>query len=88
MTNEGKSSLLRSEDSAEADGKVIGQLIAEKLGVKCYDKELLTLAAKQSGLCEELFETHDENHKQFPLFSCDGYLLSGLHHLCLHGYAD
>ena len=30
------------------------------LGVKCYDKELLTEAAKHSGLCEELFETHDE----------------------------
>ena len=41
-------------------GKMIGQKIAEKLGVKCYDKELLTRAAKESGLCEELFETHDE----------------------------
>ena len=50
-------------------GKVIGQLIAEKLGVKCYDKELLTLAVKQSGLCEELFETYDEKPKAVSLFS-------------------
>ena len=50
-------------------GKVIGQLIAEKLGVKCYDKELLTLAAKQSGLCEELFETHDEKPTSSFLYS-------------------
>ena len=42
-----------------SNGKIIGQKIAEKLGVKCYDKELLNLAAKNSGLCEELFETHD-----------------------------
>lgn len=27
-------------------GKKIGETIAERLGVKCYDKELLTLAAK------------------------------------------
>ena len=28
---------------------------AEELGIKCYDKELLERAAKESGLCEELF---------------------------------
>lgn len=37
-------------------GKKIGEMLAEKLGVKCYDKELLAQAAKHSGLCEELFE--------------------------------
>ena len=42
-------------------GKQIGEKVAERLGVKCYDKELLALAAKNSGLCEELFETHDES---------------------------
>ena len=35
-------------------GKTIGKKVAEALGVKCYDKELLTEAAKHSGLCEEL----------------------------------
>ena len=34
--------------------------LAEELGIKCYDKELLDQAAKKSGLCRELFETHDE----------------------------
>ena len=38
-------------------GRHIGQKLAEEMGVKCYDKELLTLAAKKSGLCRELFET-------------------------------
>lgn len=50
-------------------GKVIGQKLAEKMGVKCYDKELLTLAAKESGLCEELFETHDEKPTSSFLYS-------------------
>ena len=41
-------------------GRLIGNRLAEKLNIKCYDKELLTLAAKKSGLCEEIFESHDE----------------------------
>lgn len=50
-------------------GKMIGQKIAGKLGVKCYDRELLTKAAKESGLCEELFETHDEKPTSSFLYS-------------------
>lgn len=34
-------------------GKRIGQLVAEKLGVPCYYKELTALAAKESGLARE-----------------------------------
>ena len=33
-------------------GHEIGMKLADKLGIKCYDKELLQLAAKNSGLCE------------------------------------
>ena len=40
-------------------GRQIGRVLAEELGIKCYDKELLERAAKESGLCEELFENHD-----------------------------
>ena len=50
-------------------GKEIGQKVAEKLGVKCYDKELLALAAKESGLCEELFQSHDERPTKSFLYS-------------------
>ena len=41
-------------------GREIGEKLAEELGIKCYDKELLTRAAKESGFCEELIQTHDE----------------------------
>jgi len=41
-------------------GRVIGKLVAEKLGVPFYDKEILTRAAEESGLCAEVFERHDE----------------------------
>lgn len=50
-------------------GKKIGQKLAEVMGVKCYDKELLSVAAKDSGLCEELFETHDEKPTSSFLYS-------------------
>lgn len=50
-------------------GKRIGQKLAEIMGVKCYDKELLSVAAKDSGLCEELFETHDEKPTSSFLYS-------------------
>ena len=50
-------------------GRLIGQKLAADLGVKCYDKELLTLAAKDSGLCEELFKTHDEKPTSSFLYS-------------------
>ncbi|MEG0687481.1 MAG: cytidylate kinase-like family protein [Hungatella sp.] len=50
-------------------GKLIGQKLAEIMGVKCYDKELLAVAAKNSGLCEELFETHDEKPTSSFLYS-------------------
>ena len=50
-------------------GRLIGQKLAADLGVKCYDKELLILAAKNSGLCEELFKTHDEKPTSSFLYS-------------------
>ena len=41
-------------------GHEIGEKLAKKLNVKCYDKEILTLAAKESGYCEEMIKNHDE----------------------------
>ncbi len=41
-------------------GREVGKQLAQKLQIPFYDKELLTLAAKESGICEEIFESHDE----------------------------
>lgn len=41
-------------------GREIGERVAEHFGIKCYDKELLTRAAKESGFCEEMIQNHDE----------------------------
>lgn len=41
-------------------GREIGQKLSEALGIAYYDKELLSAAAKESGLCEEVFARADE----------------------------
>lgn len=41
-------------------GREIGEKVAAHFGITCYDKELLSRAAKESGFCEEMLENHDE----------------------------
>ncbi len=50
-------------------GRVVGRMLAERLGIPYYDKELLTEAARDSGICQELFEDHDEKPTRSFLFS-------------------
>lgn len=45
---------------AGSGGREIGETLAKMYGIKFYDKELLTRAAKESGFCEEMMEMHDE----------------------------
>lgn len=46
-------------------GREIGTMLAKKLGIAYYDDMLLKEAAKESGLCEELFHSFDERPKSF-----------------------
>ncbi len=41
-------------------GHEIGEKVAAHFHVKCYDKEILGRAAKESGFCEEMILNHDE----------------------------
>ena len=50
-------------------GREIGNIVADRLGIKLYDKEMLARAAKESGICEEIFETHDEKPTNSFLYS-------------------
>ena len=50
-------------------GREIGYKLAEDLDIKLYDKEMLNRAAKESGICQELFETHDEKPTNSFLYS-------------------
>jgi cytidylate kinase len=45
-------------------GRYVGKLLADKLGINFYDKELITLAAKESGLSKKYIEEIDENSRK------------------------
>lgn len=46
---------------AGSQGREAGHLLAKELGIPCYDYEVLTRAAKESGLPTELFEQEEKN---------------------------
>ena len=50
-------------------GREIGEKVASKLGIPFYDRELITLAAKQSGMSPEIFEKADEKATNSLLYS-------------------
>lgn len=50
-------------------GRAIGQLLADRLNVPIYDKELIAMAAKKSGMSEEVFHNADERATFSLLYS-------------------
>ena len=50
-------------------GKEIGRKLAEYYNIPFYDKELLKIAARESGICEEMFESFDEKPTSSFLYS-------------------
>ena len=50
-------------------GREIGKRLAEELHVRCYDRELITLAAQKAELREELFTGKDEKAANPWLFT-------------------
>ena len=60
-------------------GREIGKKVADRLGIKFYDKELLQEAAKESGFCREIFENQDEKPTNSFLYSLvmDTYSING-----------
>jgi cytidylate kinase len=57
-------------------GRTIAKILSNQFHCTFYDKEILNLAAKESGLCEKYFEENDEHkgifsnllHFQMPFF--------------------
>lgn len=50
-------------------GREIGTILSKELGIKVYDKEMLSVTAKESGLCEEFIKSHDEKPAKSFLYS-------------------
>lgn len=46
-------------------GRTVGKLVAEKLGIPCYDQELIQKIAQESGYCEEFIaESTEKPHSK------------------------
>ena len=71
-------------------GKTIGGMVADRLGIPCYNREILRMASDESGINEQLFAKADEKIKKSALFRIsrsvyEGELLpSGFRRLCFH----
>ncbi|MBQ4129228.1 MAG: cytidylate kinase-like family protein [Ruminococcus sp.] len=50
-------------------GRAVGQKLAKKLNIPFYDKELISIAAKESGLNPEVFKDVDETAANSLLYS-------------------
>ena len=50
-------------------GRDVAKLLSEKMGIHFYDRELIALAAKESGLSESLFEGIEEKPTNSLLYS-------------------
>ena len=67
-------------------GRIVAQQLAKDFGCKFYDREVLNLAAKESGFSEEFFEKNDERkgfldqifHMHVPFISDSSFYDNGL----------
>lgn len=55
-------------------GRDIGKRVAQELDIKFYDKSLIKLAAKQSGISDEIFESVDEISSRSKFSTLVSYL--------------
>jgi len=58
-------------------GHEIGRLLAQKLGIPCYDKELIVLAAQKSGMSPEVFSHVDETATNSFLYAVSAGSIPG-----------
>jgi cytidylate kinase len=54
-------------------GRIIGKKLADELGIAFYDKEIISLAAKESGFSEDYLESASESRTPFFLYNVYGY---------------
>ena len=67
-------------------GRIVAKMLADEFGCKFFDREVLNLAAKESGFSEEFFEKNDERkgfleqifHMHVPFISDSSFYDNGL----------
>ena len=64
-----KKTVITIARSYGSGGRTLGKLLGEKLGINCYDREILRMASDESGINEALFGQADEKLKKSPLLA-------------------
>ena len=49
-------------------GRYVGKLLAEKLGIPCYDKEIIVDTAKESGLDIQYIKENEQVKNDFNIY--------------------
>lgn len=58
-------------------GKTVGKMLADKLGIKFYNQEILQMASEDSGIRLELFNQADEKLRNNPLWGNQTRIYNG-----------
>lgn len=64
-----KKRIITIERQYGSGGSVIGKIVAEKLGVNCYNRQILEMTAKKCGIAPEYLESAEENVPTSFLYS-------------------
>ena len=64
-TYEGKKVIITISREYGSGGHYVGELLAKKLGINFYDKNLINLISKKSGLSKEYVKENDQKLKSF-----------------------
>lgn len=62
-----KKTVITIARSYGSGGKTLGKTLSEKLGIPCFDREVVRMASDESGVAEGLFGEADENIRKFIL---------------------
>ena len=60
-------------------GREVADIVAQKLGIKVYDKELIAMIAKNSGMNEDILREIDEASANSFLYAVSSGTLTGAH---------
>ena len=64
-----KKSIITIERQYGSGGSVIGRIAAEKLGINCYNRQILEMTAERCGISSDYLESAEENVPTSFLYS-------------------
>ncbi len=64
-----KKKIITIERQYGSGGSIIGKLAAEKLGINCYNRQILNMTAERCGIAAEYLESAEENVPTSFLYS-------------------